>query len=692
MSKIRCILISLLAVSLLSYTGCNSSNRTDGASSSENGAGLNSEAVKNSIYCMYDIFDVCAGDNNEFYIADKDTIRVYDNKWREKGQISEGLKFCTAICLGGGNIYAYDKDSGDIRVYDMKGKLIKTLIIDDIGNIKKFIYTNGKLVFYKPYDNSLTIYDIAADNAYKANLGNIAGISTYKGSSILVYMTSSDNIDKYFIAYNVGSNEISSSYNIDRNIGDLTYSKSDDSIYYFSGGNAYKSKLNGSVEPVLMSNNNNFRFIAVDDKSCFMIDPKNRISYEAGKDALAFDFEGVEKVDRISDVHTDLNIITSYESMEKQPEIIRVMQVFCQEYPFVNVSFEYSNPAPKGYPDGEYDMAIKTRLMAQDEAIDILLFNSDAQEATILNAGYLLDLSGYAPIMAEYEHVFEGIRKLCTFKGKLIGVPYSVFFEAWSVDDGLLEKINMECPKAGWTWDDFYIFAKEVRRDSDGDGLVDTVAFGFKSTVIDPLRTSNYCHSLYMDLGSGKAFYNSMEFIGFLNTLKKIMEEGLLTVDGQLLSQKKIYTVFQLYRPEITDGDIHLIAPPTVQGSFKTPVKINMFCINGNSTDKDIAAEYLRLFMSYKLRLKSELYPPSYYKSLDYYEGINFIPMRGKQFSSEENFRLFEYMINNSAIQLRNRDYTTYYGNILGKFSAGEINAEEAAKLINIKAEMVLGE
>ncbi len=280
MIRIRSIILILsifLSASLLLCTGCNSNERTDRTSSRGTGIGLNSEAIKNSIYCRYDIFDVCAGDNNEFYVADKDTIRVYDNKWREKKQISESLKFCTTICLGGGNIYAYDKDSSDIKVYDMKGKLIKTLIIDDIGNIKKLIYANGKLVFYKPYDNNLMIYDIAADNAYKANLGNIAGISTYKGSSILVYITSSDNIDKYFTVYDTGSKKISGSYNIGSNIGDLTYSESDDSIYFFSGGNAYKSKLNGSMEPVLMSDNNNFRFSAVDHKSRFMIDPKDRI-------------------------------------------------------------------------------------------------------------------------------------------------------------------------------------------------------------------------------------------------------------------------------------------------------------------------------------------------------------------------------------------------------------------------------
>ncbi len=63
-----------LAVSLLLCTGCNSNERTDRTSSRGTGIGLNSEAIKNSIYCRYDIFDVCAGDNNEFYIADKYTL------------------------------------------------------------------------------------------------------------------------------------------------------------------------------------------------------------------------------------------------------------------------------------------------------------------------------------------------------------------------------------------------------------------------------------------------------------------------------------------------------------------------------------------------------------------------------------------------------------------------------------------
>ena len=167
----------------------------------------------------------------------------------------------------------------------------------------------------------------------------------------------------------------------------------------------------------------------------------------------------------VSDIRTDLNIISTIPNFEEQPEIKKLMEVFYQKYPYVNVRYEYINPTPKGYPDGEYDMEIRTRLMAQDSSLDIFLFNSNVQEATLLNSNSLADLSQYPSIVENYNDIFDGIKKLCTYKGKLIGVPSNITIEAWVVNDELLDKLNIECPKEDWTWNDFYEFAKNVRRD-----------------------------------------------------------------------------------------------------------------------------------------------------------------------------------------------------------------------------------
>ncbi|MDD5603169.1 MAG: ABC transporter substrate-binding protein [Eubacteriales bacterium] len=681
----------LLLLVICICTGCTShgSNIDNTAADTEISA---PEVVKRDIPCKYDIFDFCSVSDNNFIAADKDTIHIINSTWDEILQIKNNLSLCSLVCYGNGSIYAYDKDDYQIKRFDTEGNLLSIYNVYDIKNIKKFIYTKDKLIFYKPFDSHLIIYSITDNTVYKADIGHVSGISSYKGSKILIYMTDSSNSDKYFCVYDLIKSEITEKFGIDKNVNDFVYSAKDDCIYFFSGGYAYKYEINGASEPIFKSNNNNILFIAVSDNSCYLVDHINKTAYEIDKHGISFDFEGAEKADRISDIRTKLNIISSYRSMEIQPETLKIMEVFSQKYPYVDVRFEYIDPSPKGYPDGEYDTMIRTRLMSSDNGIDIILFNSDAQEETILNADYFIGLENYPSIIKEFENIFPGVRNLCTYRDRLIGVPYSIYHEAWAVDLELLAQIDLECPGSGWTWDDFYEFAKKARLDSDGDGLIDILAFAFRNSVIDPLGASKYCHALYMDTHNRTATYECAGYISFLNILKKIMDENLLAADEKLLSSKKVKTVFTLHRPDVFDGDLHLIAPPSIKGDFKTPVKINMFCINKSSANIDIAVEYLALFLSAKVRLHPDLYPPSYFKNPDYYKGINFKPMRGRELSSDENFILFEHMINNSCIQLRNKDFTSYYGKILDSFSAGEINAEEAARLINNKAKMVLGE
>jgi len=676
----------LLFLFIIIISVCSCSNQKNNIST------ISSEVSKFDISCKYDIFDVCIDNAGKFYVADKDTIRIFNDKWKEIGQINNNLNFCTSVCVGGGSVYAYDNSDSKVKVFDIKGNFIETIEINDISRVKKIEFADGKLVFYRPNDTNLIIYDIKSKTTQKVPIDNIAGISRYKNNKLLVYKRSSDLMEKYISVYDFDSNNIIENYKIDRAINGFTYSGNDDTIYFFSNGNVYKYKLNGTIDPILRSNNDTFNIILSYEDSCYVIDVKNKLSYKVDKNGIAFDYPGTEKVQMVSDIRTDLNIISTIPNFEEQSEIKKLMEVFYQKYPYVNVRYEYINPTPKGYPDGEYDMEIRTRLMAQDSSLDIFLFNSNVQEATLLNSNSLADLSQYPSIVENYNDIFDGIKKLCTYKGKLIGVPSNITIEAWVVNDELLDKLNIECPKEDWTWNDFYEFAKNVRRDLDNDGYIDTVAFSFKSSTIDPLSAIDLANALYFNRDKGTASYNCQEFIDFLNVLKKIKDENLLVADEKAYNEKKVNAVFKKFSPSMIDGDTHFIPMPSISGKLVSPVWVRMLCINDSSKNKDIAAEYLSLYISKDIRLISNAYPPSIYKDLSYYENNNYAQNQSRKIISEKNFRLYEKMINNSALWVRDSDFSLYSGKVLTQFGDGEITAEQAADLINKKAEMVLGE
>ena len=105
-----------------------------------------------------------------------------------------------------------------------------------------------------------------------------------------------------------------------------------------------------------------------------------------------------------------------------------------------------------------------------------------------------------------------------------------------------------------------------------------------------------------MDLVNGKVSYADNSFLELLKLWKKIWDENLI-VESRNMKESKENILFTDETVTLNEGENHLVYVPCIPGKPVFPAQFNLFCINKYSKNKDIAAEFLSLFISKEYRL-----------------------------------------------------------------------------------------
>ena len=247
--------------------------------------------------------------------------------------------------------------------------------------------------------------------------------------------------------------------------------------------------------------------------------------------------------------------------------------------------------------------------------------------------------------------------------------------------------LNLELPER-WTYNDFLEFAIQAATDTNGDGRQDI--YVIEAIKENPVFMDQY-DCIYFDIYEGKADYNNNEFKELLEIWKTLWERNLIR-GGVEEDNVLLWT-----RSEITiqSGDSHFICPPDIGEKTVYPINLDLFCLNVDSQKKEYAVEFLR---QYSFKESHTYIGPS-----GFYPGPYEIKKTGNprldshmpdiKVANERNKDILTNMIKNSArIPWVTADFSKIRREVIRQYVNDEISVEEAMRLIDEKAKMVVGE
>ncbi len=145
--------------------------------------------------------------------------------------------------------------------------------------------------------------------------------------------------------------------------------------------------------------------------------------------------------------------------------------------------FELKNPNIKvrlEHITRSYESKILTEL-AGNTAPDVMVFQ-DEPLPQFAKRGAFLDLTPYIERdKYDLNDFFEIAVKGHSFNGKIYGIPKDGGSVVMFYNKDLFDQFGVKYPDESWTWDSFLNAAKQLTRDTNNDGRVDTVGLGMTS-------------------------------------------------------------------------------------------------------------------------------------------------------------------------------------------------------------------
>ena len=299
----------------------------------------------------------------------------------------------------------------------------------------------------------------------------------------------------------------------------------------------------------------------------------------------------------------------------------------------------------------------------------------------------MVNLSKYQSITQNFEKMFDGIREVCSYKGKILGVPlFSVEVSCWEVDAYLQADMNIKLPQEQWTWEQFYEIAQKTHKDTDWDGKPDVYAL-IQPGVIPPFMDTYECENV--DYIKGKVSFRNQEFIKLLKMWKRVLDEGLVLTKkrGEPLDNEKVFFKERKFGSVIKYPRI-LIPKPVIKNRGAYPTYVQMLCVNKNSENIDKAVELLAYLISPDIQLKRPF--AGLYSDVSKYD----FTIRNTEAEpiDEKGIALLKDIRKQGVRSYHNKGLRSFQEEIIAKFISGQISAEEAAKQIEVKAKMIIEE
>jgi len=677
----RLCILSLISITAL--TSCSGSNigRTVVSNTVEKINTDNDKLAKIHVSCNYDLCDATISADGKLIISDKEHLKIYNSDLTEEKTYKNIFSYCSSLCTRKDKIYAFESKGSLIKELNFEGQVLSEYKPDNIQAVKKMQLVGDNVVMSIYYNDqhNMAVYNLNENKTDFFNIDGIRDFAAFDETSIIVVAEDKETPrnTKIFV-YDINKKEILKQYSIERIATDIAYSKEENCIYYISGENVYCSDLDtNEYRPVYMSDNTSLSPIIISNDNCIIIYKKNMVACKVNKNDICYDFNYSEKIDNVSNISAKIKILANAPITFMDNLFKASIRNFSQKYPNCYIYYEC-------IPDmTEYRKEIKTRIAAGNTDFDIFINDFDMKDGNFLKDNICLDLNSYQGITDLTQKMFPGFVKCSTYNNQLLGIPFYYYAQAWKVNDELLGKLGINLPEGKWTWSDFYEFSKNINIDIDGDGIKDVYALASRRD--SPLLSAYQYEALYFNNLNNVTTLNSREYINILELSKKMYDEGLIYIydsSEKIPVDKVLFTPIQF---SLWLGNEHCILPPTLDDFEVYNLNIlSLISINRNSSNKDIAADFIATYIS-----EPSIYNKTavtLFKSRDEYSDVSAM-LHGHEgeikFSNADNYKIFERILNNSAIYNGNTDYINSRSLILSKFYNNEIAANEAARQID---------
>ncbi len=299
----------------------------------------------------------------------------------------------------------------------------------------------------------------------------------------------------------------------------------------------------------------------------------------------------------------------------ENPNLERLMiEAFMQRYPWITVNIVERPKVPDATGTGEIDQNWNEFLAAR-AAQGILpdVYFTDSTETIIMN-NWVRDVTAIANADPEFLNIAADIRNAANYGGRLMALPYAVYYFGFYINKTIFEENNADAPTFEDTWEEFTQKLKDVaiQNVTDGSGIAgllgtDRLLEWFPAQLNPDLGWYTY---------DGSSLHlNGPEFEQTLLLYQQLMQDKTFVYDALDAEEKTAafnttdawgsskLAAYWEYTPIIGsmlnyEFDIDFIGTPGTSAAHQIPVIIDFLAISSQTQNPD-AAYLLAKWMSF---------------------------------------------------------------------------------------------
>ncbi|MCL4858494.1 MAG: extracellular solute-binding protein [Caldilineaceae bacterium] len=185
-------------------------------------------------------------------------------------------------------------------------------------------------------------------------------------------------------------------------------------------------------------------------------------------------------------------------------------------------------------PATDNDLRTKLTLDAAAGTLPDLFNMHSSWVADFVAAGYLLDMGPYLEQWADWDKIYDVLKPLATYEGKIVGIPGGTTF-TWYYRKDVLEGAGIPIDQPQ-TWDDFFAVCDQVKTKTDAVpcGLPGATPWGGGTWAEGFRMVWLGFDGPIFDEADGKWVVSSPNLLKALQVYETLAQNGWLTVDELL--------------------------------------------------------------------------------------------------------------------------------------------------------------
>lgn len=290
-----------------------------------------------------------------------------------------------------------------------------------------------------------------------------------------------------------------------------------------------------------------------------------------------------------------------------------MLDAFEEEYPWITVNITERPKIPN--TDGTEVDQNWNEFLGANAARGTLpdVYFTDSVETTIMN-DWSLDVTSIAMGDPEFLNISEDLRNAANYGGRLMALPYAVYYFGYYINKTLFEENNGDVPTFEDTWDEFTAKVADIASQTvtTGTGIagicgIDRMLEWYPAQLNENLGWYTYDgENLHLD---GEEFETTLELYTSLMANKSLIYDALSS-DEKMAAfgttgtwETSQLAAYWEYTPIIasmldTGFEVDFIGTPGTSSVHKIPVILDLMCI-ASTTEHPEEAYLLAKWMSF---------------------------------------------------------------------------------------------